>query len=199
MTNISDEDAERHQRGLLLGEPDSAIRSCRRASCSALDIQRAGDQGMNGNRLTLQFAHDGAVVEHQHPVAAADQFVIVGRIEQDRRARIRQPAQQLVELLLRADVDAARRVVEQDECAAGASAIWQSRLSAGFRRRATPTGISSPAVLMPASLTISSISRSSAARSMMPLLAKPGRARQRRDFPAPSWAASGLRSCDPRE
>ena len=62
-----------------------------------------------------KFALDGAVIKHEHAVAAADQLVIVGRVEQDRRAVVGELAQQLIELLLGADIDAARRVVEQDD------------------------------------------------------------------------------------
>src|SRR5207247_5832395 len=77
-----------------------------------VDVERAGDQRMLGDLDADELALDRAVVEHQHAVAAADQLVIVGRIEQDRGAGVRQLAHQLIEFLLGADIDAARRVVE---------------------------------------------------------------------------------------
>ena len=87
---------------------------------SALRDQRAlGDLGAD------QLALDRAVVHHEHAVAAADQLVIVGRIEEDRRAVVGELAQQLIHLLLGADVDAARRIVEQDDARLPSSAIWR--------------------------------------------------------------------------
>ena len=62
-----------------------------------------------------QLALDRAVIEHQHAIAAADQLVIVGRIEDDRRALVGETPEQLIEFLLGADVDAARRIVEKDD------------------------------------------------------------------------------------
>ena len=67
----------------------------------------------------LQHPHDAAVIEDQHAVAAADQLVIVGAVEQDRGTGVGELAQQAVELLLGADVDAAGRVVEQDHARPG--------------------------------------------------------------------------------
>ncbi len=66
-----------------------------------------------------ELAHDAAVIHDGDTVAAADQLVIVGRIEQDRRALVGELAQQPVELLLGADIDAARRIVEQDDARLG--------------------------------------------------------------------------------
>ena len=110
------EDADRHQRGALLGEPIAPfLHAAVTRRLLGLDIERAGDQRVLGDAVAFEFANDAAVIKHQHAVAAADQFVIVGRIEQDRRAGIGQPPQQLIDLLLGADIDAARRIVEQDD------------------------------------------------------------------------------------
>ena len=70
---------------------------------------------MLGDVVAFEHAHDAAVIEDQHAIAAADQLVIVGAVEQDRRPGVGQLAHQRVELLLGADVDAAGRVVEQDQ------------------------------------------------------------------------------------
>ena len=124
-----DEDAERQQRAALLGKPVApvlhALARRHRRALLACDVERAGDQRALGDLGADQLALDRAVIEHQHAVAAADQLVIVGRIEQDRRARVGELAQQLVDLLLGADVDAARRIVEQDDARLASSAIWR--------------------------------------------------------------------------
>ena len=125
-----DEDADREQRAALLGEPEAPVlHACHRAAfmpavvawmLSALAISaRSVISAPASSRI------DRAVVEHQHAVAAADQLVIVGRVEEDRRAVVGELAQQLVDLLLGADVDAARRIVEQDDARAVASATWR--------------------------------------------------------------------------
>src|SRR5687768_1825629 len=61
-------------------------------------VQRAGDQRPFGDLGTHQLALDRAVVHHEHAVAATDQLVVVGRVEQDGRALPGQVMQQLVDL-----------------------------------------------------------------------------------------------------
>ena len=78
---------------------------------------------MLGDCGPRQLAPDRAVDHHQHAIAAPDEFVNIGRIEQDRRARLRELAQKFVELLLGADVDATRRIVQKEVFAATPSAI----------------------------------------------------------------------------
>ena len=115
-----DEDAEREQRAALFGEPEAPVLH-RVALASRAPPRRAwmlsalAISACSVISAPDQLALDRAVVEHQHAVAAADQLVIVGRIEEDRRARVGELAQQLVDLLLGADIDAARRIVEQDD------------------------------------------------------------------------------------
>ena len=128
MMNISDEDADGQQRAALLGEPVAPVLHARapcRGCHARRDVERAGDQRALGDLGADELAHDRAVVQHEHAVAAADQLVIVGGVEEDRRAGVGEAAQQLVDLLLGADVDAARRIVEQDDARAGASATWR--------------------------------------------------------------------------
>ena len=129
-TNIDDEDAR----------APAACRAARRASsaspsCVAAGLHAGLPAGSMLSALAIsarsvisapdELALDRAVVEHEHAVAAADQLVIVGRIEQDRRAGVGELAQQLVDLLLGADVDAARRIVEQDDARLASSATWR--------------------------------------------------------------------------
>ena len=56
--------------------------------------------------LPRELAHDAAVIHDGDAVAAADELVVVGRIEQDRGALVGKLAHQPIELLLGADVDA---------------------------------------------------------------------------------------------
>ena len=124
------EEREGEQRAAMLGEADSASPFIGRGSRRALgrlvgDVEGAADQRALGDLVADQHALDRAVVEHEHAVAAADQLVVVGGIEDDRRAGIGELAQQLIDLLLGADVDAAGRVVEQDDARRRPSAIWR--------------------------------------------------------------------------
>ena len=70
------------------------------------DVQSSADQVMLVQLGSLQHPGDRAVVEDGDAVAAADQLVIVGRVEEDRRAFRGKAAQQLVDFLFGADVDA---------------------------------------------------------------------------------------------
>lgn len=62
-----------------------------------------------------QPAHDAAVEKHRNPIAAANEFGIVCGIEHDRSARVGELAQQCVDLLLGADIDAPGRIAEQQD------------------------------------------------------------------------------------
>src|SRR6056297_1671310 len=66
---------------------------------------------------TLQPAAQTSFVEHADPVAEVDEFGDLGGMEQHGTARIREGAQQSVDLLLGADVDAACRVEQQQDTA----------------------------------------------------------------------------------
>ena len=78
-----------------------------------------GDDVVLGDRVALELADDHAGVEDQHAIAAADQLGVVGGVQEDRGPLVGEPAQQLVELLLGADVDAAGRIAEQDDLRPG--------------------------------------------------------------------------------
>ena len=56
--------------------------------------------------------HDGALVHHGHAVADADHLLHVAGDHQDGDAAVGEGPHQVVDLVLRADVDAARRLVE---------------------------------------------------------------------------------------
>jgi hypothetical protein len=56
----------------------------RRPRCGiGVDIQGACDNVGLGEVVALELAHDAAVIHDDDAVAAADQLVIVGRVEQD--------------------------------------------------------------------------------------------------------------------
>ncbi len=137
-----------------------------------------------------------AVVEDEHAIAAADQFVVIRRVEQDRRARFGEVPQQLVEFLLGADVDAACRIVEQNDPRPAHQPLGDDDLLlVAARERAdrnVETGrldgqqlhhlVDQPLFLFPLYDAVP---------------ATPGPARRRTDFREPSSAASGPRSCGP--
>ena len=72
-----------------------------------------------GQFVPGELTDDPPLVEDHDPVAAADELGVVGAIEDDPLARIRQLAQQRIDLLFGADVDAARRVIEQNQTGVG--------------------------------------------------------------------------------
>src|SRR6476620_7600069 len=64
-----------------------------------VDVQRARDDVGLGEFVTPKLAHNAPVIHDRHPVAAANELVIVGRIEQDGGALIGELAHQPVKLL----------------------------------------------------------------------------------------------------
>src|SRR5580658_1595642 len=62
-----------------------------------LDVERTGDDVGFVEVVAREFAQDAAVIHDGDAVAAADQLVIVGRIEQHRRALIGELANEPVE------------------------------------------------------------------------------------------------------
>src|SRR5687767_2456233 len=64
--------------------------------------------------LGRQLVDDATAVDDDRPVAGSLDLIELRGQQQDRRAGCRQLADELVDLLLRADVDAARRVVEEE-------------------------------------------------------------------------------------
>src|SRR5579883_1483970 len=80
-----------------------ACSGCAAGRRCGVDIERACDDVRLGELLALEFTHDAAVIHDGNPVAAADQLVIISRIEQDGGALVGEFAHQPIELLLGAD------------------------------------------------------------------------------------------------
>src|SRR5581483_11119286 len=78
-----------------------------------IDVERARDDVGLVELGAFELAHDAPVLHDGHAIAAADQFVIVGRIERDGGALGGQLAHQAVQLLLGADVEALRGIIWQ--------------------------------------------------------------------------------------
>ena len=74
---------------------------------------------MLGDFVADELAPDRAAVHHQDAVAAADELIVVGRVEEDGRSCAGKLVQKRVDLLLGADVDPARRIVEQQDARLG--------------------------------------------------------------------------------
>ena len=92
---------------------------------------------MRPQRLARELGRHAALVEHDDAVAQRRELVDVGRADQHRRAGGGGRADQRVHLVLGADVDAARRVVEQEHRRLRRRATWRTRPSAGCRPTAT--------------------------------------------------------------
>ena len=75
-----------------------------------------------------QLAGERAVAHHEDPVGHADQLGHLGRDHQDRDALAREPAHQVVDAGLRADVDAARRLVEDQHARLGRQPLGEHDL-----------------------------------------------------------------------
>ena len=124
-----DEDGDRQQQAVAAREPEAksghAGDPARRVARLHRQVERAGDDVALGDLAAAQFAQDAPVIEDGDAIAAADQLVIVGGVEQDGRAGVGKAAQQLVDLLLGADVDAAGGIVEQDDPGVRSSATWR--------------------------------------------------------------------------
>src|SRR5579859_5360009 len=74
-----------------------------------IDVQRTRNDIGLGELLAFELAHDATVIHDGDPIAAADQLVIIGRVEQDSGTLVGEFAHQPIELLLGPDIDAARR------------------------------------------------------------------------------------------
>ena len=114
---------------------------------------------------------------------------------QDGGAGARQLAHQLVDPRLGADVDAARRLVEDQDLRAASPATWRARPSAGCRRSGSaPPAPGSPRAARrggPDRGPMAPRSRSSAAHA--PRERSASRALSRTD-----WGRTSLPACDPR-
>ena len=88
--------------------------------------------------------HDPAAAEDEHAVADRGELLVVGaRADDDDAALLRRGADQLEDLLARADVDALRRLVEQQQPRLGLQPLREQRLllvAAARARRRAATG-----------------------------------------------------------
>src|SRR5262249_41679343 len=79
----------------------------------------ASDHGRDdlllGDVVASELGADPSVVQDDDAVAQRDQLAHVGRVEEDRHARVRLLAHEVEDLGLRAHVDAAGRVVHEEE------------------------------------------------------------------------------------
>ena len=90
------------------------------------------------NALAVEETGDAAFMHHRDPVADPDDLLHVAGDHQDGDAAVGQLAHQPVDLVLGADVDAARRLVEDQHAWAPSTATWPAPPSAGCRPTATP-------------------------------------------------------------
>ena len=106
------------KRGLINATtaPTTRIRTSRPKSffCISACPTASSQHRVLGERGALQDAADRALVHHRDAVGNADHLLHVARDHQDRHARVRQRPHHVVDLLLGAHVDAARRLVEDD-------------------------------------------------------------------------------------
>ena len=70
-------------------------------------------------RLAFELGGDPPGIEDEHAVAEMDELGDLGRMEQDRAARLGESAHQQIELVLGADIDAAGRVEQKQDAALG--------------------------------------------------------------------------------
>ena len=77
-----------------------------------------------------------AAAEHHDAVRQAEHLLEIGADDDHRHARARKLGDDLVDRRARADVDAARRLVEDEDLGRRAPATWRSPPSAGCRRTA---------------------------------------------------------------
>ena len=100
--------------------------------------QRRGDDRLRVGLRARQLGRDPALAHDEHAVAEVRDLLGLARVEEERLALAEQLDHQLVDVVLGADVDAARDVVEQQDVAARRAASGRSAPSAGCRRRACP-------------------------------------------------------------
>ena len=104
----------------------------------------------SGRRLRpIEVGDDAAAVHDQHAVAHAEHLRQLAGDHQDGEALAGEPAHQGVDLGLGADVDAARRLVHDEDARLGREPLARAPPSAGCRRRAGATICSGPRARMP--------------------------------------------------
>src|SRR6476659_5757821 len=101
--------------------PCAALRALRAGMAAAFSVdiaERRLDDSFLRHLLTLEGRDDAAVAEHVDAVAVVE-LVELGRVPEESAALGRLVAQQVVHLALGADVDAAHRIVHQDDARVG--------------------------------------------------------------------------------
>src|SRR5260370_40558384 len=81
-----------------------------------------------GKSVACDSSCDPSCVENQHAVAEMDKFWDFGGVKQHRAANLGIGANEAVELVLRADVDAARRIEQQQDAAFGEEPLGDRNL-----------------------------------------------------------------------
>src|SRR6266851_9960462 len=92
-------------RSLMARSSSMGGPGCGMGRCCGIDVEGTRDDVGLGELSAFELAHDAPVIHDGHPVAAADQLVIIGRVEQDGGTLVGELAHQPVELLLGADID----------------------------------------------------------------------------------------------
>ena len=100
-------------------------RPCRQAASSSTAAPRIASSVM---RLALERRGDAAVAQHEHAVGDVDELGQVARIEEDGVALGGEVAHQLENLALGADIDAAGRIVEQQDARLGQQHLAEDHL-----------------------------------------------------------------------
>ena len=106
------------RRGALRGRPRrAALRRLApsRGQPSPSSPKNAATSVSRGQLAAVELAEQLVLAEHEHAVHQLDVLVELGRQHHDREPLARERAEQRVEVVLGADVDAARRVVEQQD------------------------------------------------------------------------------------
>src|SRR6185437_6028932 len=90
-------------RTLMARSSSMAGPGCGMSRSCGIDVEGARDDVGLGEFGAFELAHDASVIHDRHAVAAADQLVVIGRVEQDGGALVGELAHQAVEFLLGAD------------------------------------------------------------------------------------------------
>ena len=109
---------------------------------------RRREHPLLGRLAVVEDRHLAALAHDQDAVAHGQHLGQVGADQDDRHALRGQLVDQLVDLDLGADVDAARRLIEDEHLRFRLQPLADARPSAGCRRRATTVGVSTDGARM---------------------------------------------------
>ena len=102
--------------------------------------RREPHDGFFAQLRAAKLAGDAALVHHERAIGQADDFFQFARRKQNRNAAAGQLVHQFVDFFFRADIDAARRFIEQQQLRASGKATCRARPFADCR----PRGIARP-------------------------------------------------------